>query len=429
MGAVFIAFIVLLIIGMPVGFSVGISGLFFFFLNPDLPITTIVQLPISQTQTVSLLAVPLFIFAGSLMNASGITERLIKLSMQLAGHLRGGMAQVSVVLSTFMGGCSGSSNADAAMESRILGPEMLKQGYPKGYTSVVIGFTSLITSTIPPGVGMILYGTTGDVSIGRLFMAGLMSGLIMMAVMMIMVAITAKRRGFKRAREKRASLKEILVSLKDTIWALIFPIVLIGSLRLGIFTPSEVGAFACCYALIVGFFIYKTMTLKTLVATFKEAVTDIGAIMFMISMSSIFGYGIPFDRIPQKLTTLIMSISSNPIIIMSIVVFFLILFGCFMEGSVIILLLTPILMPLIKTVGVDPVLFGVIMSIVVTMGILTPPVGVAMYIVTGILECPLGEYMKEAWRWIIVVILVVIILFAVPKLILFLPNLLYGTAG
>ncbi|MBO4392981.1 MAG: TRAP transporter large permease subunit, partial [Spirochaetales bacterium] len=184
MGAVFIAFIVLLIIGMPVGFSVGISGLFFFFLNPDLPITTIVQLPISQTQTVSLLAVPLFIFAGSLMNASGITERLIKLSMQLAGHLRGGMAQVSVVLSTFMGGCSGSSNADAAMESRILGPEMLKQGYPKGYTSVVIGFTSLITSTIPPGVGMILYGTTGDVSIGRLFMAGLMSGLIMMAVMM-----------------------------------------------------------------------------------------------------------------------------------------------------------------------------------------------------------------------------------------------------
>lgn len=424
--AVFIVFIILLAIGMPVGFSVGISGVMFFLQNPDLPITTIVQLPISQTQTVSLLAVPLFIFAGSLMNASGITKRLIKLSMQLCGHMRGGMAQVSVVLSTFMGGCSGSSNADAAMEARVLGPEMIKQGYPRGYSAVVIGFTSLITSTIPPGVGMILYGTTGDVSIGRLFTAGLMSGIVMMLIMMGMVAITSRIRGFKKAREQRATFKEILSSLKETIWALIFPVVLIGSLRLGIFTPSEVGAFACCYALICGFFIYKEMTLKSLLVTFKEAVQDIGGIMFMISMSSIFGYGIPFDRIPQKLTMLIMGISSNPIIVMAIIIFFLILFGCFMEGSVVILLLTPILLPLIKSIGVDPVLFGVIMSIVVTMGILTPPVGVAMYIVNGILDVPMTEYLKEAIPWIIIVIVAVIVILACPDIILFLPNLLYG---
>ncbi len=243
-----------LIVGVPVGFSLGIAGLFYFFQHPELPFATIVQLPISQTQSVTLLAVPLFIFAGSLMNSSGITSRLIKLSMQVAGHMRGGMAQVSVVLSTFMGGCSGSSNADAAMEARILGPEMLAQKYPRGYTAVVIGFTSLITSTIPPGVGMILYGTVGEVSIGRLFTAGIMSGLIMMAAMMLTVAITARIRKFPRAREKRASLKEIASSLKETIWALIFPIVLIGSLRLGLFTPSEVGAFACVYAIIIGFF-------------------------------------------------------------------------------------------------------------------------------------------------------------------------------
>lgn len=424
--AVFIVFIILLAIGMPVGFSVGISGIMFFLQNPDLPITTIVQLPITQTQTVSLLAVPLFIFAGSLMNASGITKRLIKLSMQLCGHMRGGMAQVSVVLSTFMGGCSGSSNADAAMEARVLGPEMIKQGYPRGYSAVVIGFTSLITSTIPPGVGLILYGTTGDVSVGRLFTAGLMSGIIMMLIMMIMVAVTSRVRGFKKAREKRASVKEILYSLKETIWALIFPVVLIGSLRLGVFTPSEVGAFACCYALICGFFIYKEMTIKSLIATFKEAVQDIGGIMFMISMSSIFGYGIPFDRIPQKLTMLITGISSNPFVIISIVVFFLIIFGCFMEGSVIILLLTPIILPLIKSIGIDPVLFGVVMSIVVTMGILTPPVGVAMYIVNGILDVPMVEYIKEAIPWIFIVLLVVVVILAFPGIILFLPKILYG---
>lgn len=426
MTLVIIAFLVFLLIGMPVGFSIGISGVLFFLQNLDLPIRTIVQLPISQTQSVSLLAVPLFIFAGSLMNASGITTRLIKLSMQIAGHMRGGMAQVSVVLSTFMGGCSGSSNADAAMEARILGPEMTRQGYPRGYSAVVIGFTSLITSTIPPGVGMILYGTVGEVSIGRLFTAGIMSGFIMMVLMMVAVAITARIRNFKRARETRANLKEILLSLKDTIWALIFPIVLIGSLRLGIFTPSEVGAFACVYALIIGFFVYKEMTLKSLMVTLKEAVRDIGAIMFMISMSGIFGYGIPLERIPQKLTMLITGLTVNPIITMIIVIIILIIFGMFMEGSIVILLLTPILMPLVRTIGVDPVLFGVIMSIVVTMGILTPPVGVAMYIVNGILEVPMQEYLKESIPFIIVVLVVVALLLTFPNVILFLPNLIYG---
>jgi tripartite ATP-independent transporter DctM subunit len=347
--------------------------------------------------------------------------------MQVAGHMRGGMAQVSVVLSTFMGGCSGSSNADAAMEARILGPEMLSQKYPRGYTAVVIGFTSLITSTIPPGVGMILYGTVGEVSIGRLFTAGIMSGLIMMAAMMLTVAITARIRKFPRAREKRASLKEIASSLKETIWALIFPIVLIGSLRLGLFTPSEVGAFACVYAIIIGFFVYKEMTLASLIETLKEAIRDIGAIMFMISMSAIFAYGIPMDQIPQKLTTFITSFTSSQFVVMGIVFVLYVIFGMFMDGSIVILLLTPILMPIVRTIGIDPVLFGVITSIIVTMGILTPPVGIAMYIVNGILDVKMSEYMKESIPFFIVVILVGILLLAIPDVILFLPNLVYGT--
>lgn len=426
---VLIAFLLLLAIGVPVGFSLGISGVFYFLQHPELPLATIVQLPISQTQSVTLLAVPLFIFAGSLMNSSGITTRLITLAMQLAGHMRGGMAQVSVVLSTLMGGCSGSSNADAAMEARILGPEMLKQNYPRGYTAVVIGFTSLITSTIPPGVGMILYGTVGEVSIGRLFSAGIMSGLIMMAAFMITVAITARIRKFPRAREKRASLKEITLSLKETIWALIFPIVLIGSLRIGLFTPSEVGAFACVYALVIGFFVYKEMTIKSLIATLKEAIRDIGGIMFMISMSAIFAYGIPMDQIPQKLTTLITGFTSSQFVVIGIIFVLYVIFGMFMDGSIVILLLTPILMPIVRSVGIDPVLFGVVTSIIVTMGILTPPVGIAMYIVNGILGVPMGEYLKESIPFFIVTILVGALLLAIPDIILFLPNMLYGVAS
>ena len=422
---VLIAFIILLMLGMPVGFSIGMSGVLFFLQNTDLPFATVVQLPISQTQNVTLLAVPLFIFAGNLMNASGITDRLIKLSMQVAGHMKGGMAQVSVVLSTFMGGCSGSSNADAAMESRILGPEMERQGYPRGYSAAVIGYTSLITSTIPPGVGLILYGTVGEVSIGRLFAAGIPAGLMMMVAMMITVGITAHMRGFKRAREKRASIREILGSLKETIWALLFPFVLLGSLRVGIFTPTEVGAFACVYALAIGFFVYKDLDLKRLAATLKDSVRDMGAIMFMISMAGIFGYGIPLERIPQKMSMFITGISSSPPIIMIIIIAFLLLFGMFMEGSVIILLLTPILLPLIKTIGVDPVLFGVIVSVVVTMGILTPPVGIAMYIVCGTLGCSLKEYMKESVPFIIAVLVLVTLYLSFPQALLFLPNLMY----
>ena len=423
---VFIVFLLLLTIGMPVGFSIGISGVMFFLQNLDLPIATIVQLPISQTQSVTLLAVPLFIFAGNLMNASGITTRLITLAMQLAGHMRGGMAQVSVVLSTFMGGCSGSSNADAAMESRILGPEMERQGYPRGYSAAVIGYTSLITSTIPPGVGLLLYGTVGEVSIGRLFAAGLPAGLIMMVVMMLTVSITANIRGFKKARDKRAGIREILSSLKETIWALLFPFVLLGSLRVGIFTPTEVGAFACVYALAIGFFVYKDLTFDLLVMTLKDSVRDIGAIMYMISMAGIFGYGIPLDKIPQKMTLFIMGISGSPAVVMIIIIVFLLLFGMFMEGSVIILLLTPILLPLIKSVGFDPVLFGVVVSVVVTMGILTPPVGIAMYIVCGTLDCKLQDFMIESIPFIGAVLLLVTLYLVFPNLILFFPNMLYG---
>lgn len=423
---VLIAFIILLALGVPVGFSIAISGFTYFFQHPELPITTAVQLPISQTQNITLLAVPLFVFAGSLMNSSGITERLIKLSMLLCGHMKGGMAQVSVVLSALMGGISGSSNADAAMESRILGPEMERQGYPKGYTGAVIGYTSLITCTIPPGVGMILYGTTGEVSIGRLFAAGMVAGLLMTVILMGTVGVTAHIRGFKPAREEKASFKEIIGSLKETIWAIIFPVLLLVGIRFGLFTPSEVGSFACVYALCVGFFVYKELNLKKLIATLKEAVVDVGAIMFMISMSGIFGYGIPFDKIPQKMTTFITGITTNPLVVITIIILFLLLFGMFMEGSVVILLLTPILLPVVKSFGMDPVFFGIIVSTVVTMGILTPPVGVAMYTVCGVLGCSLPEFMKESAPFAIAILIEVAVLCAFPEIILWAPRLMYG---
>lgn len=423
---VLIVFLILLAFGLPVGFAIGISGATYFLQHPEFPITTIVQLPISQTQSITLLAVPLFVFAGCLMNASGITDKLIELSMLLVGHMRGGMAQVSVVLSALMGGISGSSNADAAMEARILGPEMTRQGYPKGYTGAVIGYTSLITCTIPPGVGMILYGTTGEVSIGRLFAAGMVAGLIMMILLMAVVAITSRIRGFKPAREEKASMKEILANLKESIWAIIFPVLLLVGIRFGIFTPSEVGAFACVYALFVGFFVYKKLNWETFLATMKQSMIDVGGIMFMISMSGIFGYGIPFDKVPQRITEAITNFTDNRFVVMALVVIVLLIFGCFMEGSVVILLTTPILLPVVTGFGFDKVMFGIIVSTVVTTGILTPPVGVALYTVCSILDIPMSSFMKESVPFLITILLEVIVLIAFPQVIMWAPNLMYG---
>lgn len=423
---VVIAFLVFLTLGMPVAYAIGISGALFFVQHAELPATMIVQLPISQTQNFAMLAVPLFIFAGNLMNASGITNRLIKLATVLTGHMRGGLAQVSVVLSTLMGGVSGSAIADAAMEARILGPDMIKRGYSPGYSANVIAWTALITATIPPGVGIILYGTVGEVSIGQLFAAGLIVGLLMMVILMFTVWITAGMRGYTAETDHRASIREILTATKESVWALMFPVLLLVGIRAGIFTPSEVGAFACVYAVLVGVFAYRELTMQAFTETLWATVKDIGAIMFIIALSGIFGYGIPFERVPDFLTKTITGISMNPHVIMLIIIAFLIFTGMFMDGSVVILLFTPIFLPLVKSVGVDPVHFGLIFCTVVTMGNMTPPVGLAMYAVCGIMEIKSSDYIREMWPFMAAIVLEVVILVFLPDLVLGLPRLIFG---
>jgi tripartite ATP-independent transporter DctM subunit len=423
---VFILFLVLMAAGMPVAFAIGISAASFFLQHPELPFTMVVQLPISQTQNIAMLAVPLFIFAGNLMNESGITRRFITLSNVLTGHMRGGLAQVAVVLSTLMGGVSGSCIADSAMQARILGPDMLKRGFSKGYAANVIGVTGLITATIPPGVGIIIYGTVGEVSIGRLFAAGLVVGLIMMAMLMITVSITAKMRGYLPEREKRASIKEIALSVKETIWALAFPFMLLFGIRMGLFTPAEVGAFACVYAIFVGVFVYRELTLKKFMATLESSIKDIGAVMFIIALTGIFGYGIPFDHVPDLLTGFMTSLTTNPQLIMILIVIFLIFAGMFMDGSVIILLFTPIFLPLVKTFGVDPVHFGLIFCTTITMGNLTPPVGLSMYTVCSIMDVSISEWIKDMWPFLFTIVLEVSMLIFLPDLVLSVPRLLFG---
>ncbi|MDR3325616.1 MAG: TRAP transporter large permease [Spirochaetaceae bacterium] len=427
MGVVVVVFLLFLALGMPVAFAIGIAGSIFFFITPDIHLSIIVQKVVSSSQSFTLLAIPLFVFAGNLMNNTGITSRLVKLAGALTGHMYGNLGQVSCVLSTLMGGVSGSANADAAMECRVLGPEMTRRGYPRGYSAAVNGVTSLITATIPPSMGLIIYGSVGEVSIGRLFAGGFVPGFLMMAALMLTIRWTAKKRGLLPERRKAASLKEVGRAAVDGVWALLFPVILIVGIRFGVFTPSESGAFACVYAIFVGTVIYRELTWAMFFRTLKDTASDIGIIMILVSLSGIFGYGIVYDRVPQAMASFLIGITSNAVLMQFIIIVLLVCCGMFIETTVIALLLTPILLPVVRSIGVDPVQFGLVMMTVTTMGIMTPPVGIALYTTSTIMGCKPEETAKQSVPFILAVLVVVVVCVCFRDAVLFIPDLIFGT--
>lgn len=420
------AFALFLLTGMPVAFAIGIAGALFFVQHPELPPTIPIQLTISQTQNFALLAVPLFIMAGNFMNKTGITEQLLRLAAVLTGRLRGGIAQVSIALAALMGGVSGSCIADAAMQTRMLGGEMLKRGFSKGYAAGVLSFGSLLTPIIPPGIGFILYGTVGQVSIGRLFAAGFVPALLLWAALALTISFTARRRGYATERRAAPSLREVGAALSGGIWALLFPVFLLVGLRMGVFTPSEIGAFAVVYAVTIGVVVYRKLRAAGFAEALEGSLVDVGAVMFLIAMSGIFGYGIVFERIPEVISGAITGLTEHRHGIMVLIVLFVLVAGCFIDGTVLIIMLTPIFLPLVRGMDADPVHFGLVFVLVATIGNFTPPVGAAMYAVCSILKCRIGEYTREALPFLAAVAAVTIALIFLPEVVLFVPDLIFG---
>jgi tripartite ATP-independent transporter DctM subunit len=423
-----ICFVLFLVLGMPIAFVIGIAGFAYFFSSPMLNFQAATQMIVSQSQSFAFLAVPFFIFAGNLMNVSGITDRLLGLARLLTRRMYGGTAQISVVMSTLMGGVSGSATADAAMETRILGPEMMRVGYSKGYICAVNCITALITATIPPSLGLIIFGFVGEVSIGRLFAAGLIPGVLMMCFLMATTTITSriKRYDPPRPDAPKLSLGELGNNLKDSIWALLFPVILIVGIRFGLFTPSESGAFAVVYAIIIGKFVYKELNWKNFKEALVTTLKDNGAIMLIIAMSGPFSYAITWVKLPVAMSNLIFGITDNPQVLVLIMLGFLFVTGMFVDSNVNFLLLTPIFLPMVKSVGIDPVHFGVLMATVVTLGVRTPPIGSALYTVCGIIDCPPEEYTKASLPFLAAVLLELAILVFLPGLVLWIPNMVFG---
>jgi tripartite ATP-independent transporter DctM subunit len=419
-----VLFLAIMFLGMPVAFAVGVASLVFFLGSDTIPASIGVQRIATATQSFPLLAVPLFVLAGNLMNACGITDRIISLARALTGWLTGGLAQVAIVVSALMGGVSGSAVADAAMEARILGPAMLRQGFSRGYSSAVIAVGSLITATIPPSIGLILYGFLGNVSIGKLFLGGVIPGILMTFVLMSTAWVIARKRGYKPDLAAFPGWRQVLREANRSKWALLFPVFLVVGIRFGVFTPSEVGAFAVAYAIAVGTLAYRELDWAKFNAALRHSVHDIGMIMLIIMFSAMIGYVIALERVPQNAAEAIVGFTQNRDALLVMLVVFILLLGMFLESTVIVLLLTPILVPIVVKAGIDPVHFGLVMMTATTLGSMTPPVGVAMYTVCGMLGTSMDDYAREAIPLIAAVVVLIFAMAFFPPIVLFLPELL-----
>ncbi|WP_147919163.1 TRAP transporter large permease [Ruania zhangjianzhongii] len=428
MTLVLVVFLVLVALGMPIAFAIGISG-FLFFLAADLSLTIPAQVSLTQTQNFAILAIPLFILAGNCLNETGLTRRLLDFASSLTGHMRAGLGHVNAVSAFMMGGVTSSAIGDATMFGRILGPAMRERSYAPGFAAGVVGSSALITTMVPPGTGLILYGTLGEVSIGKLFVAGIVPGAVMTLLIMGAVGFTARRQNLPRERPTRGTPTEVLRTGLSSIWALLFPVILIVGLRFGVFTPSEAGAFAVAYALVVGLVVYREISWRKFRLALSNTIDDVGMIMLLIVLSGGWGYALSWDRVPQTIMEVLTGISENPTVIMAIIVIALLVAGMFMDSTVLILLLTTMLVPVAEMAGIDPIHFGIVMILTLTLGLLTPPVGIVMLITVQMFRTDVGTYLRQSvYLWLALALLVVLVIF-VPQTVTWLPDLIYRPAG
>ena len=310
------------------------------------------------------------------------------------------------------------------MECKILVPEMTKRGYSKEFSAAITAASSAITPVIPPGINLIIYSLIANVSVAKMFIAGYVPGLVMCVSLMITVYFIAKKRGYKPIREKRASTKEIFKVLKDSFWALFLPFGIIMGMRMGFFTPTEAGAIAVVYCILVGFFIYKELRIKYFVDIIKETVYGTSTVMFIIIGATVFGQYLNWERIPHMIGEFLTNFTDNKYIFLVIVNLILLFIGMFIEGGAAMIILAPLLIPTAIALGIDPVHFGIVMIVNIMIGGLTPPFGSMMFLTCSIVQVEIKDFVKECMPFIITLLIVLILVTFLPQLILFLPNLI-----
>lgn len=412
----------LLMLGLPVAISLGLMSATW-VLTAGRDLSMIASRMYSGIDQFVLMAIPFFCFAGEIMNQSGITDRMIQFVNYVIGRFRGGLAQANIYTSLLFAGITGAAVADVSALGTVFIPAMEKQGYTRRFAATVTAASSIVGPIIPPSIIIVIYGAVTGVSIGAIFAAAIIPGFILGLSMSIYVALVARRRNFPKV-EQPFELKAFLASFKDSILALIMPIIIVGGILGGVFTPTEAAAVSVFYALVVGIFVYRSVNFKVIYRATINAIRISGMLFFIIGLAAILGWILARLNLPQTIAHLLVNLSDDPNLIFLVVVALLIFIGTWLETGTSCIILAPILAPAMKIVGIEPVHFATVMIVALNIGLITPPLGVALYAAVVVGNVPFEEACKELWPFLVVDLVVLVLLVYLPVLMLFMPRLL-----
>lgn len=419
----FSVFLVLLLIGIPIAFCLGLASLSYLLLE-GISLTIVPQKMYAGIDSFVLLCIPGFVLAGNLMNVGNITDHIIRFSNALMGHIRGGLGLANVGGSMIFGGISGTAVADAASIGSVMIPGMARSGYDKPFAAAVTAASSTVGPIIPPSVPMIIAGSLSGVSVGKMFLAGAIPGLLLGLAMMITVYILAVRRGYPR--ERRSTLREIVTEGRSAFWALLMTFIILYGIIGGVFTPTEASIVASLYAFVIGMFVYKGLNWRNLPKLFVDTVLTSGSLMLLVGLANLFGWILTSQQIPQMLADGILAISDNPIVVILILNLILLVVGSFMETIAALIILFPALLGVATGVGMDPIHFALMAVLNLMIGLTTPPVGVCLFIVSGIGKLPMLSVARAIVPFLICNLTVLMLVSYVPALSMWLPTLLMG---
>lgn len=413
------SFAILLFLTVPIGIALGVATLLTLIVSGTMPLEFLAKELVTSVDSFPLMAVPFFILAGEIMGKGGISERLFRVANSIVGNITGGFAIATIVTCMFFAAISGSGPATVAAIGGLMIPAMVQQGYDKKFATATVAAAGSIGVIIPPSIPMVMYGITGNTSIGDLFISGIIPGVLVGVAMMAWAFYYSKKMGYRGTNEK-TSLKGILKSTWDAKWALLIPIIILGGIYGGYFTPTEAAVVAVVYGLFAAMVLYRELKIKDLPKVIYDSALTTATVLIIVGAANAFGRLLTVEQIPNQIANWLIGISSNPIVIILLISVLLLIVGMFMDTLAAIIILTPILLPIVVQVGYDPVHFGILMVVNLAIGFFTPPVGVNLFVGSGISGVSMEALSKAVIPYIVAMLLVLLLITFVPQLVLML---------